>query len=313
MSGPHGLYRLDLWEDGAWAYLCPADKVCLQMVEGPSVPYAEWINTMEGGMAKGNSCIFNLETNCCERPTPTEDFSLTARQLIATCMPLFVEYFSWGKSERCVAQDPGMADSAMLISCSSTSTSNSSELATTTAWPLSTSSASEEWHAVNWGKDQACRGASHRDNSPSYYSVAQVDTLNDCKAHCEAMQGFCKGVEYSTGRCELWTRAEGIGATEGKQGFSCFHYLPAPVFIPIEGGLDRVCRGATSSDNNPKDFTVIQVLTLQQCQQMCMKWQNCVGIEFSFERCEIWTRPEGIKATLYSPDHTCMRYERRLV
>ena len=34
-------------------------------------------------------------------------------------------------------------------------------------------------------------------------------------------QGACQGVEYSLGRCEIWTRSEGIYIAKEIDGFTC--------------------------------------------------------------------------------------------
>lgn len=60
-----------------------------------------------------------------------------------------------------------------------------------------------DWEIVGNG---ACRGNHSNDNSASYYRVVQLDSLEDCKAECLATFPSCKGIEYSNGRCEIWTR-----------------------------------------------------------------------------------------------------------
>eukprot|EP00434_Breviolum_minutum_P016981 symbB.v1.2.014980.t1/scaffold1107.1/size155946/14 len=68
------------------------------------------------------------------------------------------------------------------------------------------------WATVN-GEGQACRGASAMDTEESYYAVVPgVENLEVCQVHCEETNVFCKGMEFSMGRCELWTRYEGIQA-----------------------------------------------------------------------------------------------------
>jgi len=39
---------------------------------------------------------------------------------------------------------------------------------------------------------------------------------------------ICKGIEFNRaiGRCEVWTRSEGIGATKSAVGYTCLRYLP---------------------------------------------------------------------------------------
>ena len=40
------------------------------------------------------------------------------------------------------------------------------------------------------------------------------------------------------------------------------------------------------------------VTSLDECKQRCVATNGCVGIEHINTRCEIWTRPEGIGASL---------------
>jgi hypothetical protein len=46
----------------------------------------------------------------------------------------------------------------------------------------------------------------------------RVSFFQECKQACREQSG-CKGIEHSNGRCELWTRAEGIQATVPLSGF----------------------------------------------------------------------------------------------
>ncbi|CAE7696944.1 unnamed protein product, partial [Symbiodinium microadriaticum] len=81
---------------------------------------------------------------------------------------------------------------------------------------------------VNGGKDQACRGASASDNRPSYFDVIpDVSSITACKAEC-MKQPSCTGIEYSPGRCEVWTRAAGIEASITLNGFNCWRRTEEP-------------------------------------------------------------------------------------
>ena len=77
---------------------------------------------------------------------------------------------------------------------------------TTTPTTTTTSNlfGTRNWEIV--GNGGACRGNNSNDNSASYYRVVQLDSLEDCKAECLATFPSCKGIEYSRGRCEIWTR-----------------------------------------------------------------------------------------------------------
>lgn len=177
---------------------------------------------------------------------------------------------------------------------------------------------------VDGGVGRACRGSSAGDNSAQYYDVVSASTLEECKDLCTPKQE-CVGVEYSGSRCELWTRPAGIEASISLVGFTCLRLvrnLPSstslsvtttnsisPYFFPVDGGLDRACRGASSSDNLPSNYDVVGgIHELADCQEACLQAPSRVGIEFSAGRCEVWTRPDGIQASIALGGFTCMRY-----
>jgi len=169
----------------------------------------------------------------------------------------------------------------------------------------------DDFKPADGGVDRGCRGASRSDDSPAYYDVfQQVPTIDGCKAMCIATSA-CRGIEYgaSTGRCEVWTRPQGIGATASASGFECLHYESR--FQPVDEATDSACRGATSADNSPAYYRLFSATSsLEACKDACMAEPNCQGIEYSAEgrRCEVWTRPEGIGATEQVPGYTCLRY-----
>mmetsp|Transcript_16364 Transcript_16364/g.38743 ORF Transcript_16364/g.38743 Transcript_16364/m.38743 type:complete len:992 (+) Transcript_16364:114-3089(+) len=193
--------------------------------------------------------------------------------------------------------------------------------ATFTSTTSSTSSSSAvqfEFTPVGGGLGRACRGSSSGDNKVEYYTVRSVASLSACKTECQVTSD-CVGVEYSTGRCEVWTRKEGIQASISLTGFVCYRYqeitrtttgspLPA-VFAPVDGGADRACRGANAGDNFASYYTVIKppVQSLQDCQDECLADMACVGIEFSLGRCEVWNRTGGIESSVHLNNFTCMR------
>eukprot|EP00931_Biecheleriopsis_adriatica_P035136 TRINITY_DN20237_c0_g1_i1.p1 TRINITY_DN20237_c0_g1~~TRINITY_DN20237_c0_g1_i1.p1 ORF type:complete len:578 (-),score=55.32 TRINITY_DN20237_c0_g1_i1:126-1859(-) len=80
--------------------------------------------------------------------------------------------------------------------------------------------------AVDGGVDRACRGSDSSDNLRRYYELhSGVTTLDECKVLC-ASTPTCQGLEHNAqlGRCEVWTRAEGIEASRVAPGFTCFRY-----------------------------------------------------------------------------------------
>lgn len=52
------------------------------------------------------------------------------------------------------------------------------------------------------------------------------------------------------------------------------------------------------------------VATLEDCKSLCANFQGCVGIEYNAggQRCEIWTRPEGIEVTKEAAGYVCLKY-----
>jgi len=183
--------------------------------------------------------------------------------------------------------------------------------------PTSTSTAvpieDGAFEPVHGAVGRACRGANPSDNSKRHYFLAgDRPSLLECQEIC-IQTPLCVGVEHSQARCEVWIRSRGIGASIALAGFSCYHRkAQANPFQPVDGGLDRACRGSNSADNNPSHYTVSSgVASLAHCQYRCATNPGCRGVEYSNGRCELWTRIEGIGATIQLAGFKCLRYEER--
>ncbi|CAL1126055.1 unnamed protein product [Cladocopium goreaui] len=76
-------------------------------------------------------------------------------------------------------------------------------------------------------QDRVCRGGTIYDNRAEYFSVYWTSTLEGCKSQCVEISD-CKGIEYASsfGRCEVWTRAEGIQAVKVSPDSECWIYAP---------------------------------------------------------------------------------------
>mmetsp|Transcript_60612 Transcript_60612/g.168012 ORF Transcript_60612/g.168012 Transcript_60612/m.168012 type:complete len:506 (-) Transcript_60612:93-1610(-) len=175
-------------------------------------------------------------------------------------------------------------------------------------------SGNDGFEPVDGGTNRACRGADARDSSSAYFSVFRgIRSLEACKAKCRETAG-CMGVEHGPlGRCEVWTRPEGIGTSVRRLGYDCLRYESPndPLFEPVDGGTDRACRGANSDDSTDAYFQVhLGAASLSACQDLCKATDGCQGVEYKgkLQRCEVWTRPEGIGATAHLSGFTCMRY-----
>lgn len=138
--------------------------------------------------------------------------------------------------------------------------------------------------------------------------------MDACKDHCVATD-TCVGIEYNVGgRCEVWTRSGGIQASIPLENYWCLRYgSQSPgfsgTFEPVDGGVDRVCRGAHENDNFAQYFDVQSADPLDGCKGLCASTDGCKGIEYhKYGRCEIWLREEGIQASKTATGYTCLRY-----
>eukprot|EP00930_Biecheleria_cincta_P068394 TRINITY_DN5578_c1_g1_i1.p1 TRINITY_DN5578_c1_g1~~TRINITY_DN5578_c1_g1_i1.p1 ORF type:complete len:722 (-),score=112.54 TRINITY_DN5578_c1_g1_i1:260-2134(-) len=98
---------------------------------------------------------------------------------------------------------------------------------------------------VNAAHDSACRGAGPSDNSPSYYNVSFVKTLDECNRWCFSTAG-CAGLEFHpNGRCEVWKRA--VGSFAAVSGYQCYRM----VRVAANGGCNEppcTCRTAQKGE-----------------------------------------------------------------
>lgn len=113
---------------------------------------------------------------------------------------------------------------------------------------------------VDGGEGRACRGASAGDNSPKHYVVvAGVFSLDACKSKCIA-NAKCTSIEYSTGRCEVWSRQSGAGASKALHGFACQRFASTvPVgFVCVR--WDRYLAAGESYDGSAATRDVYECL-----------------------------------------------------
>ncbi|CAJ1427609.1 unnamed protein product, partial [Effrenium voratum] len=176
---------------------------------------------------------------------------------------------------------------------------------------------------VNGSKDRACRGLSSSDIDPSYYvafPLSEVPSLELCRQRCAFFASArCTGVEFSALGCKVWTRPQGIQATENVPGAICLRHGPldlalnAAAFKPADGGVGRACRGDNETDNSASHYTLFWAApeneSMSACQERCVRTPGCKGIEYRFGGCEVWTPSNGIQATVFGGDRTCLHYQ----
>lgn len=165
---------------------------------------------------------------------------------------------------------------------------------------------------IDGGSNRSCRGGNATDISSSYFKFLAPDaapTLASCKAGCASLPG-CKGLQFSSYGCNLWTRPFGIQATSSESDSTCLRYEP---FVAADGGQDRSCRGSTVSDDSPDYYQqYLSVTTYDACRAMCVGTPGCRGLEYNAQfqppTCKVWTRAAGIGTTAPVPGSFCLRY-----
>ncbi|OLQ05742.1 hypothetical protein AK812_SmicGene11042 [Symbiodinium microadriaticum] len=209
--------------------------------------------------------------------------------------------------------------SSTTSTTSTTSTSPPATSSTTPASPPTTSSATSfgsgerEWELFAGPFNRACRGDGHGDNNPDYYDLHQgITSLEACQDLCLQERGVdgCKGVEFNvkSGRCEVWTRSEGIWAFSEPpwDGFTCLRFgWPGRYLNPMNGGVDQACRAAGGKNSNSY-YVVQKAQNMEDCRARCVAAALCRGVEYSLGRCEIWH--VEVAASVPLRGFTCLRY-----
>eukprot|EP00429_Kryptoperidinium_foliaceum_P104309 CAMPEP_0176255504 /NCGR_PEP_ID=MMETSP0121_2-20121125/37074_1 /TAXON_ID=160619 /ORGANISM="Kryptoperidinium foliaceum, Strain CCMP 1326" /LENGTH=362 /DNA_ID=CAMNT_0017595331 /DNA_START=42 /DNA_END=1127 /DNA_ORIENTATION=- len=90
----------------------------------------------------------------------------------------------------------------------------------------------EVFEPVDGGIHRACRGVNLYDIDPSYFVASgNIPSLRACQSMC-VQEPSCKGIEYhpdhDNGRCELWTRPQGVGSTMLAHGYTCMRRMDHP-------------------------------------------------------------------------------------
>ncbi|CAE7625834.1 unnamed protein product, partial [Symbiodinium sp. KB8] len=151
--------------------------------------------------------------------------------------------------------------------------------------------------------DRACRGGSVSDNNPAYYEI-----MTASRDEFDNETSF-----FTSSDCKVWTRASGIQTTVQLAGSICLRAgtLGVPDAFPrVDGGLDRACRGQSTSDWSPSYFVYFnaaQAPTLDDCKARCLKNADCKAIDFSSNGCNVWTRP--VTTSISFSGSTCLKYE----
>jgi len=181
----------------------------------------------------------------------------------------------------------------------------------TTTTPTPTSTSTGDWILVQ--ADSACRGANPSDNSVAYYVVILAASLEECQRQCSRNPRRCRGVEFnSTGRCEIWTRPNGIQSVATVAGFECYRNVQHPVFSDIissfQGGPGTACRGDNTTDISPSHYRKGSAHSIENCQSQCESDATCKGINFNSaaHECLIWTHIIG--ATVPGTSDTCLSF-----
>ena len=137
-------------------------------------------------------------------------------------------------------------------------------------------------------------------------------SLESCKMRCMATPS-CRGVGYSSAVCTLWLGSGELSAIPNPDA-SCYSYRP---FRDIDGGENRDCRGANSSDVQSAYYVQTQAPSVQMCRDACVQHAEtdmlgmpCKGIAFDSATgaCQLWVRPQGVEATVEKTSSATVGY-----
>jgi len=127
------------------------------------------------------------------------------------------------------------------------------------------------------GKDQACLGTS---GSFHAYTHQEISSLELCHVRCVETPG-CTAVDFGALGCRVWT--EDVIQTEDRKGSTCLRYgsmfSNASAFKPVNGGMDRACRGMNASDNSDSYYDLLwswpENSSISACQDRCASALGC--------------------------------------
>ena len=127
------------------------------------------------------------------------------------------------------------------------------------------------------GKDQACLGTS---GSFHAYTHQEISSLELCRVRCVETPG-CTAVDFGALGCRVWT--EDVIQTEDRKGSTCLRYgsmfSNASAFKPVNGGMDRACRGMNASDNSDSYYDLLwswpENSSISACQDRCASALGC--------------------------------------
>ena len=153
------------------------------------------------------------------------------------------------------------------------------------------------------GDDTACRGTTPQDNNPNYFEVVEgIRSAEACRELCLQKLPRCKGIEFSPGRCELWTRKGGIFNTAPLAGSVCERF-GWPVARFQDMGDNSECHGDYFGDREAEYYERYDDHTaeyepprsLEDCKARCAASPVCFGIQYDYESgrniCMVWKRP----------------------
>ena len=143
---------------------------------------------------------------------------------------------------------------------------------------------------------------------PSYYTLTSSESLSlaSCKTLCVSTVS-CRGIQYSAGSCQVWTRRGGIQASQDQSGSLCLRlgswdtWEDASSFISMEGtcggqGLIERFHGHEMASS------------LQECEIRCASIPGCRGAVFGAAGCRTWHGSGKVEASA-EPGTTCHSFE----
>ncbi|CAE8621606.1 unnamed protein product [Polarella glacialis] len=174
------------------------------------------------------------------------------------------------------------------------------------------------FESVDGGVGRACRGSSASDNSKAYYHLYNnAGPFKACQALC-LVTPDCQGIEHHLGgRCEVWIRPGGIGASAPVSGSRCMRRVLNntlgcdPLGLGCQTGYElsgTTCTQIATFLSNSQYCRegwmkrIMAMTTMQDCILSCKATPNCLYVSaWPY----IFDMPDPYICNLFSSESGC--------
>jgi len=297
-------------EDSALLQMQPAQRVQLEAGADLAAHATEadvWLTTVDSDA---------LPTMLLKRQSPVSFRSAQPTALLRKQSPVSLQSASGGRHGReefpPVAPDPGEPQESLRCKIVDGIATKDCEVLPLIGLSANLSllqSSSAGTGCCSWAGNPCDYHDAWCDGSSSNCAACSGQWLAACcswdGATCDHHDWWCDQRAWQCGACSGQWITPGLTATQAPT-------TPppsGPTFQPVDGAVNRACRGANSSDNEDRYYTVRSEPTLDACKSACLAASCCAAIEYNpgSGRCEIWAKQ--VEATVGVGGYECYRVQ----